>query len=402
MNRLAPAANAGAHVLVVDDDAAFRTECGEALAHLGIVTRSSSGLPGAHQLGGISGAILDLGLENGSGYDVLDALANAHSEARILVVSGRGGDLLRSAVSYARHIGFKYVQQMAKPLSPGRLCAWAERCLSEEDDRSALPTNSPGLTAPNAIRIFHDGGLQPFYQGQYRLNDGQIVGVEALARLRLADGVVLSPAAFLGHLLDADLGRELFTSMLDETLRLLRRAARFIDSEFRVALNLSEELLSVHHEWLLRLLSAPHIPVRRITLELPETAITTATGRWNGVVSRLRLLGYGVSLDDFGREASNLDRMVSLPVTEVKIDRMFIEQVHEGMVQPGVLASVNRICQGLGLTTVVEGISSQALLELSRSVGFDCGQGYHLSRPLAEVALLEHLMMSRAPRRDVT
>lgn len=389
-------------VLIVDDDAAFRSECSEALAHFGVVSWGSSGLPDWAQTKGISAVILDLSLSEGSGYDVLDGLAIACPHARILVASGRGADLLRSAVAYARDVGFRDVQQMAKPLSAERLGEWAQQCTVLPDDRTAHPDDALGLSPHDAIRTFRDGGLCPHYQGQYRLDNGRIIGVEALARLRLANGTVAAPAAFLHHLIDADLGRELFTAMLEASLGLLKRVEHLVDREFRVALNLSEDLLGPHQEWLIRLLSAPHIPPQRLTLELPETATTTAIRRWNGLVSRLRLLGYGVSLDDFGREASNLDRLVTLPITEVKIDRMFVEQVRDGMVDPGVLASVNRMCRALSLTSVVEGVSSQPVLDLCRSLGFDLGQGYHLSRPLAEPALLEHLFELHSPRVEVT
>ena len=93
-------------------------------------------------------------------------------------------------------------------------------------------------------------------------------------------------------------------------------------------------------------------------------------------------MGIGVSLDDFGCQAANLERLLLLPLTEVKVDRMFLEHAMNDRDARRLLGSINRMIKDLGMLSVVEGVSSADMLSLAIDAGFDYAQGFHLGLPL--------------------
>jgi EAL domain-containing protein (putative c-di-GMP-specific phosphodiesterase class I) len=109
------------------------------------------------------------------------------------------------------------------------------------------------------------------------------------------------------------------------------------------------------------------------------------------VLSRLRLRGIELSIDDFGTGTSSLERIDQLPCTELKVERTFVADVLRRAQAETIVRSTLELGRRLGLRTVAEGIEDVATLRWLREVGCDMGQGFLFTRGLEQPDLLAWL-----------
>ncbi len=93
-------------LLIIDDDVDFLAEAVDCLSLAGHRSEGSTGEPNASQVASASGTVLDLKLDGSDGFLMLEIIARLRTDLDVLVVSGEGDDLIRSAVAYARSLGF--------------------------------------------------------------------------------------------------------------------------------------------------------------------------------------------------------------------------------------------------------------------------------------------------------
>lgn len=115
--------------------------------------------------------------------------------------------------------------------------------------------------------------------------------------------------------------------------------------------------------------------------------ITTALD----VLTRLRLKGFKLSIDDFGVGYSSMEQLQRLPFNELKLDRSFMHGVSEKPVSRAILASSIEMARKLNLSTVAEGVEKQADLDLLRGLGCDLVQGWLVAKAMPLEELLEWL-----------
>ena len=100
-------------------------------------------------------------------------------------------------------------------------------------------------------------------------------------------------------------------------------------------------------------------------------------------MGRLRLAGFGLSIDDYGTGFSTLQQLTRLPFTELKIDRTFVTEAQQNLRAEGVLRAAIETGRTLNLPCIAEGIESQAEAQLLERLGCFAGQGYLFARPMA-------------------
>jgi diguanylate cyclase (GGDEF)-like protein len=128
----------------------------------------------------------------------------------------------------------------------------------------------------------------------------------------------------------------------------------------------------------------------RLEIEITETVMLDDTDSILVILHQLRDLGIGIAMDDFGTGYSSLNYLRRFPFSKVKIDRSFIEGLGRGDECDAIVTAVTELCESLGMTTLAEGVETEAQLrQLSKG---NCGeaQGYLFSRPrpAAEVAAM--------------
>jgi EAL domain-containing protein (putative c-di-GMP-specific phosphodiesterase class I) len=140
-------------------------------------------------------------------------------------------------------------------------------------------------------------------------------------------------------------------------------------------LDLSEHLLNLAEE--------QGVALRDITLEMDQLRMQSEREVPLEVLVRLRLLGVGLSLDDFGIGSSSLERLRYVPFTELKVDRSFVAPACEERTARVILKSSVSLAKRLNLTVVAEGVENEETWNLVEEMGFDAAQGYYISPPLA-------------------
>jgi diguanylate cyclase (GGDEF)-like protein len=241
------------------------------------------------------------------------------------------------------------------------------------------------LLAAELRDAVHFDTLLPFFQPILRIDNGELIGFEVLARWRRGDKGYVPPDLFIP--LAEELG--LIDRLSDQLLRRCCAAMASWDPKLTISFNLSPRQLN--HEGLAkrigRILDEAGIAGNRLAIEITETAVFIDMDRARAVISELRALGVRVSLDDFGIGTSSLAVLSQLPFDTIKIDRSFISDIEHNPQNAKIVRGVLAMARSLELTVTAEGIESDADLAFLKVNNCVLGQGYFFSRPVPEDAL---------------
>lgn len=252
--------------------------------------------------------------------------------------------------------------------------------------------NGQGMSDERSARLrecLFSGGLHMFMQPVIDLGTGQLLKVEALARLKDTDGTILSPATFLPLLGHDELDR-LFRLGLEQGLEWLRVwDQRGLSTGMSVNLPpsclLDSDILHVVGDMLKRHDVAPG----RLTLEVLETQ-DLDPDRQGNVLQELRLMGVQVALDDLGSGHSNLLRLSAMPFDCIKVDRGLLRYIRDVPLQIfSVIRSLQEMGNDMRSTVVVEGVEDVDMIDAVRHLGCRYGQGFGIARPMHPDGLLD-------------
>jgi EAL domain-containing protein (putative c-di-GMP-specific phosphodiesterase class I) len=121
---------------------------------------------------------------------------------------------------------------------------------------------------------------------------------------------------------------------------------------------------------------------KAMILEITETAAMTNVGPSLENLARLRVKGFGLSIDDYGTGYSSMQQLARIPFTELKLDQGFVGNCATHAQHRAIVESSLDMARRLRLKTVAEGVETQAGWDLLRELGCELGQGYFISRPL--------------------
>jgi EAL domain-containing protein (putative c-di-GMP-specific phosphodiesterase class I) len=227
------------------------------------------------------------------------------------------------------------------------------------------------------------GELVLHYQPQLALQSDTVTGVEALVRWQHPERGLLQPDAFIDLAESFGLMSPLTLDVLD---RALAQGRSWADEGHRlsVAVNVSPSNLvdDAFPEHVTALLRSHGLPSTALVLEVTESLLMEDRVRAAAVLGRLRDLGVGISIDDYGTGYSSLAYLAELPVTELKLDRAFTGAMTESPRNSAIVTSTLQLAHALGLLLVAEGAEDQETVDALRRLGCDLVQGYHVSRPL--------------------
>ena len=254
--------------------------------------------------------------------------------------------------------------------------------------------------AGDLARGFRNGEFVAYYQPQFDLKTGAVVGSEALVRWRHPERGVLVPGNFLPVVEGTGASAELAFTIV-RAVAADRDGRRKAGLHGRVAVNVTVEDLV--NESFLQVLRDPEERLwLQITLELTESQFARA-----GAVTALEelaALGYGIALDDFGTGYSALSAIHTLPVSVVKIDQSFVERLPHDASAEALIAAMTAMCAQLAITVVAEGVETESQSRAVRDLGCDVGQGYLFGRPQPLDAftpeMLEPRPVAKRPRRS--
>jgi EAL domain-containing protein (putative c-di-GMP-specific phosphodiesterase class I) len=235
-------------------------------------------------------------------------------------------------------------------------------------------------------RAVNQGDLIVLYQPVVRLDDGQVVGVEALARWpRPARGLLL-PSEFIPLAENSGLIITIDRLVLRRACRLVARwnALRPGQPPLTVAVNLAASQLSQSDlaGAVESILAESGLQPSCLALEITESLLLADEADTVKQLQRLKSLDVRLFIDDFGTGYSSLAYLRRFPVDGIKIDKSFIDDIATDRESASLISAIVQIGRTLGLTVVSEGIEfAQQVVEL-RNAGCIYGQGYYFARPM--------------------
>jgi len=230
-----------------------------------------------------------------------------------------------------------------------------------------------------------EGRIIPWMQPLWRLSDGQMIGVEALARWDHPERGIIPPGVFLPLARKAGLLGRLDSAIRCQSLAWISRVRRDnpTATDISVAVNVADADL-VDPELLEQLqaeLNHYELPVTALNLELSERAKTAQAPEIQGRIRRIAAAGFRWHLDDFGTGHSNIQRLRGLPFSAVKLDRSMIRGLGRDAHSEQLLKPMIALARVLDLEVVAEGVERVEQLQTLTRLGCDVAQGHHLSPP---------------------
>jgi diguanylate cyclase (GGDEF)-like protein len=269
----------------------------------------------------------------------------------------------------------------AKDLGRGRMMFFDPNMTS----KPAKPTDT-GLRHALRGREF-----SLFYQPQFGVSGGELVGVEALLRWQTPRDGMRYPGEFVPAAEESGLIVDIGGWVIDAACAQLASWRERGIAPPRLALNVSAQQLK-HSEFpklVRRALEKYDLPPSLLELELTESVLAdAATGT---ALTRLAQLGVHLALDDFGTGYSSLRYLRQYPIDTVKIDRTFLDEVPQNPASSTLVETIIVMAHALGKRVVAEGIETNEQLIFLRERRCDAAQGFYLARPLAAAAITELL-----------
>jgi len=228
------------------------------------------------------------------------------------------------------------------------------------------------------------GEFQLHYQPQVSLQNGQIVGAEALLRWQHPELGALSPAEFIpiaeesGQILE--IGEWVLRSAVmqakcwqTEGMPPMVMAVNLSAAQFR-----HPDLFKL----VTRILDEANLPAQYLELELTEATTMDKPVAAIELMNRLHARGIRMAIDDFGTGYSSLSYLKKFNISKLKIDQSFVRDISDDPDDKAIVTAVINLASGLGMRTIAEGVETASQLAFLRLQGCDEVQGYYFSRPL--------------------
>lgn len=330
------------------------------------------------------------------GVEIIRNIAEVPVDAPVFVPMGQAPlRLLHAASALARARGLRVAGPLPRPVRPEALrdiLAALPHCAPIAGPKSR--PHPPHLLQPSELEeAMAEGRLIPWFQPKIYADTGALSGFEALARIVTRDGTVLSPAAFLPTVNNCFMARSFVQSMARNVAHWMS-VWRSYGYPLQVSINVWPSCLDSLDmcDILTDIFAERGIPARDVILEVTEADVAVRGDNMLDNLTRLRLRGFGVSIDDFGTGHSSLEKLRDFPFTELKIDQSFVRGAQTDPVARCIVGWSAALARAIDMTAVAEGVETEEDAALMREFGVDVLQGYLISRPLPPEDVLKSVL----------
>ncbi len=305
---------------------------------------------------------------------VLDALANHDAQPMTLLVGSVGPRVLASARRAAESRGLPILGIDTRPLD----------AVAVEKMLTAHLRIAPPILREELEQAIAEHELILVYQPKLAItNNVKIQGVEALIRWQHPRRGLLQPRHFLAAVEEFGLMAHLTDFVMTEAVRQSGLwKARGVPLE--IVINLSTRLVQDREfpDRLAVLLRENNFPPQQLVLDVTESLHVQDQNLLLDVFTRLRILGVGLSLDNFGTGLSSLTELYRMPFSEIKVDHSLIADVPREREARVIVKAIVNLAHALKLNVCAEGVETRQMLEFVRSAGFDFAQGRFFCEPV--------------------
>jgi diguanylate cyclase (GGDEF)-like protein len=243
-----------------------------------------------------------------------------------------------------------------------------------------------------------DDRIEVAFQAEFELDSGEVVGAEALARWRHADGRLVAAGEFIDVAEASGLIEPIgYRVLIRACIEAKGWPPRPDGSSRMVRVNISARQFAHAglYEAVDEALNTSGLPPACLCLEITETTLMQRAGASQDTLDRLKELGVALAIDDFGTGYSSLAYLQRFPVQTLKLDKAMIDRIPGDDAARAIVIAVRDMAAALRLEVVVEGIEHQAQADALYQLGFRHVQGFFYARPEPAEAFGERLRSAR-------
>jgi EAL domain-containing protein (putative c-di-GMP-specific phosphodiesterase class I)/CheY-like chemotaxis protein len=388
--------------LIVDDDADQRYLVARTLNKMGManVLEASSGRGALEALSQVDNpvdvVISDLQMPDVDGMELIRHIGEKTLPVSVILVSALDDVLLGSAATMTQAYGVRIIGTIGKPVTREKLFTVLRQYVPQHAVVDSSLDKAFPLEPEQVLAGISAGQFEPFFQPKVELATGRVVGAEALARWRHPAYGLLGPETFLPPLTRAGYLDELSWIML--ALGALEAGRwRSAGLHLSVSVNVSATSLADpnYAEAVTQIVSGQGLEPSGMILELTESEAIRNVAAALENLTRLRMRGFGLAIDDYGVGYSSMQELSRMPFTEVKIDRSFVVAASTSEKHRMMIAHTVEVARLLGLKTVAEGVETHPEMELLESLGCDMIQGFYVAEPMDGREMLRWMLARR-------
>jgi two-component system sensor histidine kinase/response regulator len=384
---------ANLHVLVLEDETVdMEIACGT-LKKLG-VARISNCTEGNQALAVLRTydpdiLICDLTLPGMDGISFLRLAAENSYRGGVILLSAVDRSVIKAAENLVKAYGLNLLGSLRKPLVENEMLQVLAKQLPVPVENQATSTVAL-LNFTELQNGLVEDRIEVLYHPKINLKTGKVVGAECLARWRHPVRGLLGPSAFVSVMETHGMIDELSKIILEKSAAQLRKWYNQ-GHQLKLAVNVSMDNLNQLNlpEQFESILQHVGIRPSQYILELTETRLMENLTVSLEILTRLRLKGFGLSIDDFGTGFSTMENLKQLPFTELKIDRAFVNGASHDDASKAILNSSIQLGKIFHLNLVAEGVETQQDWDFIADSGCDEVQGYFIAQAMSADQFIE-------------
>ena len=339
---------------------------------------------------------LDLVMPEMDGVEVLAELSARNITANIMITSGVGQQVLQAAARSAAAHGLNIIGILPKPFNPRSFRELIDSAPQQGHEllEQNVQQNQASVSASDLQTAIEQRQLSVMFQPKVECQSGELVGFEVLARWQHPTLGNIPPDQFIAIAEHNQLIDALSEVIFNQALQWFRDFCSQRDAESttkiskRLVCSINISAISLKNLQLFntldKLCRQYQIPAEQIMLELTETGAMDDPIASLDILTRLRMKGFNLSIDDFGTGFSSMLQLVRMPFTEVKVDKSFVMTAQTSRESRLVIKAIIDLAHSLGMLVIAEGIEDAPTLQFLQQLGCDKAQGYFIGKPLHE------------------
>lgn len=376
--------------LIVDDDPVVLKLIEKILINSGAnnVSTANDGLEGIQKLAGATGQfdliLCDLNMPEINGIEFLHQISELKFNGGILLLSGEDNRMLEAASRLAQAQNLNVIGTIPKQsLITDTVTTILE---NYRPLQSRIEDASIESISEDELRTGLSGdALMIYFQPKIAISTHSIIGVEVLARWKHEERGILSPVSFISLAEKCGLIHELTYSVYEKALQ-QARVWQDNNINLKISINISVNTFALTDftEFITNTAKKFNIDPSLIILEVTESEIMTDVIKCLEIMMNLRMKKFGLSIDDFGTGHSSLEKLKSIPFTELKIDRSFVRNAARNSSSLAILETSSELAKKLKMEIVAEGVESKNDWDIVENLNCDYVQGYYCAKPMPD------------------
>jgi len=333
--------------------------------------------------------LCDLNMPGMDGMEFIRHLGEAHSTASVIIISSHDDTLIAAVRKMALAYHVNLLGTLQKPVTRTQLEALILQQKSALPRKAAYASATPNFTLEDILQGIERKEFEPFYQPKVSFKTGLINGAEALARWIHPQYSVIAPYAFI-ELLEKSGNIDELTFLILEKAAIACQALHDNGHIISVSVNLSSKSLNnpALAEKITQAVRNAGVDPKYIMLEITESATMTDVAQSLENLARLKMHGFGLSIDDYGTGFSNMQQMTRIAFSELKIDQSFVKGCADNKNLCVVVRSSIEMAHKLKIECTAEGVETREDWDTLKGMECDTAQGYFIAKPMSLASLL--------------